>query len=139
MLDNDHMRSLLEQAIEEVDDSELPTQWAVDDYDKHVDSPAFVKYDDHKRRWDLLPLDSIESVIMVLEHGAEKYSDNNWTRGCAWSRYWAAAMRHLAAWWMGESVDPESGLSHLAHASCAILFLLAFEIRHAGTDDRGGS
>jgi len=121
------------------DDSDLPTTWVVEDYNAHADSPAFVKYDDQKRRFDLIPYDALEEIIKVLEAGAEKYSDHNWSRGCVWSRYWSATMRHVTAWWMGESADQETGLSHLAHAGCCILFLLAFELRNAGTDDRGGS
>lgn len=35
----------------------------------------------------------------------------------------AAAMRHLAAWRDGEQLDEESGLPHLAHALCCIVFL----------------
>jgi len=143
MLDREHIRDLAEQIGEHVeDDSELPQQWAVEDYDNqdtHIDSPAFVKYDDQKRRYDLIPYDALEEIVKVLEAGAEKYSDNNWARGCVWSRYWSACMRHVTAWWRGESADPETGLSHLAHAGCCILFLLAFELRNAGTDDRGGS
>jgi hypothetical protein len=100
------------------------------------DTPPFVKYDGRKRRYDLLPFDALEEVIKVLEAGAEKYDDHNWTRGCAWSRYWSAAMRHLTAWWLGESADSETGLSHLAHAVCCLLFLIAFEKRNIGDDDR---
>jgi hypothetical protein len=39
---------------------------------------------------------------------------------------------------MGENDgrDHESGRSHLAHAACCVLFLLAYERRKVGTDDR---
>ena len=36
----------------------------------------------------------------------------------------------------GEDKDPESGLSHLAHAACCIMFLLEFEKTHPELDDR---
>jgi hypothetical protein len=42
-------------------------------------------------------------------------------------RYFAALMRHLTAWWDGERADPESGLHHLAHAGCCLLFLIWFD------------
>lgn len=42
-------------------------------------------------------------------------------------RYYDAAMRHLYAWFNGESKDLETGESHLAHAICCLLFLLWFE------------
>jgi len=40
------------------------------------------------------------------------------------TRYFDACIRHLTAWWQGEKNDSESGLSHLAHAACCILFLM---------------
>jgi hypothetical protein len=101
------------------------------------DNDDFVKHDNSdKRRYDLLPLDAIEEIIKALEFGASKYDDFNWLKGCEWSRYWSAAMRHLTAWWMGESKDQESGLSHLAHVGACLLFLLTFEIRDIGIDNR---
>ena len=35
-----------------------------------------------------------------------------------------ACHRHLQAWWSGERLDKESGLPHLAHAVCCLLFLM---------------
>lgn len=50
---------------------------------------------------------------------------NNWRRvEGRRERYFAAAMRHLWAWWTGEERDAETGESHLAHAACCVLFLL---------------
>jgi hypothetical protein len=54
----------------------------------------------------------------------------------SWSRPFSALQRHLAAWWEGECVDPETGMSHLWHAGCCIIFLIAYELRGCGTDDR---
>lgn len=101
-----------------------------------ANNPVFQKFDTGKRRYDLIPYDALEEVLKCLEHGAVKYDDHNWSRGTVWSRYWSASMRHLTAWWMGESNDPESGLSHLAHAICATLFVLSYELRGIGEDDR---
>ena len=60
----------------------------------------------------------------------------NWEKGMDWSRLYAAALRHLTAWWRGNDIDHESGLPHLAHALCCINFLLAYELRGMGRDDR---
>ena len=84
-----------------------------------------IKFDGQKLRWDLLPYREVEEVVEILTFGAEKYADNNWQ--CVpnrRNRYYAAAMRHLVAWFMGERLDKESGKNHLAHALCCILFLL---------------
>jgi len=85
-----------------------------------------VKHDAGKPRHSLLPMGVLSHVIDVLEFGAKKYGDHNWVhvtmeRGRA--AYYDAAMRHLEAWWQGESEDPESGLPHLAHAICCLMFL----------------
>lgn len=83
------------------------------------------KHDTGKPRWSLLPIDTIGQVVAVLEHGAKKYGDDNWRYvENGRTRYYDALMRHVDAWWRGEDNDPESGLPHLAHAACCILFLL---------------
>ncbi len=79
-----------------------------------------------KDRWDLLPLGAVRAIIRVLMHGSAKYGDNNWRAVTDHRRrYYAAALRHLTAWHEGERDDVESGMSHLAHAGCCVLFLLA--------------
>lgn len=89
-----------------------------------------IKYDGEKPRWDLLPLRPIREIVKVLTYGAKKYSDYNWTRVEPFKeRYFAALMRHLDAWRTdGETHDPESGLHHLAHAGCCLVFLLWYEL-----------
>lgn len=76
------------------------------------------------------------SVAAVLGFGAEKYAADNWRKGMEWRRLYGAALRHLMAWERGEDLDPESGLPHLAHAGCCILFLLSYQLVGGGTDDR---
>ena len=84
-----------------------------------------IKYDGQKPRWDLLHWGSINEVVKVLTMGAIKYDDDNWKKvEDRQRRYFAAAMRHLSAWWEGEKVDKETGLSHLAHAMCCIMFMM---------------
>ena len=89
-----------------------------------------------KVRLDLVPTAAIEQVAAVLTFGARKYGDNNWCRGARWGRYYAAALRHVFAWWRGEDRDLETGLSHLAHAVCCLLFLMEYQDNGWGADDR---
>ena len=89
-----------------------------------------------KPRLDLVPWPAVEQIAEVLTYGAAKYDDNNWARGARWGRYFAALCRHLFAWWGGENLDPETGLSHLAHAGCCLLFLMSYQRNGWGTDDR---
>lgn len=86
-----------------------------------------IKYDEDKLDWSLLrggcPL-ALEGAILVLMHGAKKYSPDNWTRvPDRVKRYRNAIDRHLAAIDRGEEIDPESGYPHLDHALTNILFL----------------
>lgn len=86
---------------------------------------------------DLIPpaAEVLESLVMRL--GAEKYGRANWrhTKVRA-SIYVAAARRHLAQWLDGEDDDPESGVSHLAHArACLGILIDAIATDHV-VDDR---
>lgn len=86
------------------------------------------KNDAGKSRWSLLPWREIAQVVDVLTHGAKEYSDFNWQQlERPRQRYYDAAMRHLTSWWLGEAKDSKSGLPHLAHAVCCLLFLLWFD------------
>lgn len=94
------------------------------------------KDDGGKIRMELLPPELLESVATILTFGAVKYEDRNWEKGMKWSRVFGALMRHAWAWWRGERTDPETGHSHLWHAGCCIAFLIAYEQREIGEDDR---
>lgn len=94
------------------------------------------KHDGGKPRFDLIPPEFLFATATVLATGAEKYPARNWEAGMSWGRVFAALMRHLWAWWAGEKADPETGHSHLWHACCCLAFLVAYEARGAGTDDR---
>lgn len=88
------------------------------------------KDDSEKARLDLLPVRALELVARVLGFGARKYGVDNWRLvEDARRRYYAAALRHMFAWWAGEQLDPDTGVSHLAHAACCVLFLLELEAR----------
>jgi hypothetical protein len=102
-----------------------------------------LKFDDGKVPWQLLPFDSLEEIAKVLRHGAKKYTvgsvsgANNWRKGIAYSRLLRAALGHLISWWTGEDLDPETGLSHLAHAGCCVMFLLHYvSAKRSELDDR---
>lgn len=87
------------------------------------------KYDEGKLRYDLVPPEAMQEYVRVLTFGANKYADRNWEGGIAYSRLFAAAFRHMFAFLLGERMDPETGISHLAHAICCLNFLLTYEIR----------
>jgi len=94
------------------------------------------KDDNGKLPWHLLPYDAVAGIVKVLRFGANKYEPRNWEAGMDWSRVFSALQRHLVAWWAKEPADSETGFSHLWHAGCCILFLIAYELRGKGKDDR---
>lgn len=72
--------------------------------------------------------------------GVMKYPDEegapNWSRGMPFSWFYDALRRHIAAFWSGETINPESGLPHLAHARWMISNLIEYVEYGMGTDDR---
>ncbi len=114
-----------------------------------ADPPKFaegVKHDGEKDRFDLIPAEFVGAVAKILTFGASKYGDRNWELGMRWGRPFAACMRHLWCWWGNSGktsksflfgdLDDETGWSHLWHAAACICFLVTFEERGVGTDDR---
>lgn len=95
--------------------------------------PGGMKYDGGKPRMDLLLSgcpNALEQVAQILTFGAQKYTAHSWqTVPQGEDRYLAALLRHLTAHGKGEVNDPESGMSHLAHAACNALFILELEAR----------
>ena len=87
------------------------------------------KFDQDKIRMELLAPEGLEGIAEVLTFGSKKYGDRNWEKGIEYSRVFGAIMRHLWAWWKGEKLDPETGLSHLSHAACGLMFLQTYETR----------
>lgn len=101
-----------------------------------MDLDIAIKHDAEKTEYHYMSPVAIEQLNRVLSFGAKKYASHNWRAGFKWSRVLSAAFRHLFAWMAGQDKDPETGISHLAHAMCCIMFLLEFETTHPELDDR---
>lgn len=86
------------------------------------------KHDSGKVLWSCLSRGcayALNQVAKVLTFGAKKYRRDTWrTLVDAETRYEDALDRHINAWKRGEDVDSESGLGHLEHAVCNLLFLI---------------
>jgi hypothetical protein len=86
------------------------------------------KSDSNKLRYDLVLPEFEDMVAAALTFGANTYGANTWQNiENAPERYYAALRRHISAWRKGEKIDPESGLSHLAHAASNLMFLAHFD------------
>lgn len=98
---------------------------------KEFEEKAGLKFDQGKLRFDLYPISAYAGCTAVLTFGANKYSPNGWkTVPDALNRYYSALIRHLNAQKeytdkgnIGLALDEESGLPHLDHAQCCLVFL----------------
>ena len=97
-----------------------------------------VKFDAGKPPLSLVSRVALEEEARVMDFGAKKYGRDNWRKGMDFSRLTDAALRHIYAFADGEDKDKETGLSHLAHARCCLAFLLEYEGKKLGKDDRFG-
>ena len=79
------------------------------------------KSDNGKARMDLISPDALLEMGQVLALGAKTYGDYNWQKVPA-ERHYAAALRHLNKFWVGEISD-ESGYHHLIHAITDLMFV----------------
>ena len=78
----------------------------------------------------------MEMALGMME-GARKYRRHNYrVAGVRASVYYDAAMRHLMAWWEGEDIDPDSGLSHVSKAMACLSVLRDSMIIGNWRDDR---
>jgi hypothetical protein len=89
-----------------------------------------MKFDIGKLRYSLIPPEATRALAEVLTYGAKKYKPNNWQKAEDTTRYVDALYRHLEAWRSGESLDEESGLSHLSHALTNLSFLIWFDAQN---------
>lgn len=103
-----------------------------------MNKTEFKKNDKGKPTFELIPFELLAEVNKVLEHGKKTYGLLNWQKkeGFVFSRPFNALLRHMFAWWRGEDNDPETGLSHLSHAMCNLLFLMYHFQNNKEADDR---
>jgi hypothetical protein len=95
-----------------------------------------IKHDNNKPRMDLLDSEFLTGLSQVLTFGANKYDAHNWRRGINYSRLIAAAYRHLGSINGGEDMDSESGLPHVYHLACCVMFLSWMMTNRKDLDDR---
>lgn len=77
-----------------------------------------------------------ETGLAMME-GALKYGRHNYrVAGVRASVYHDAALRHLIAFWEGQDIDPDSGLSHLVKAIACCAVLRDSQLRGNWVDDR---
>lgn len=98
------------------------------------------KYDAGKLRVGLLLNGlayELEEIAAVLTYGGEKYAAHSWQNVPEGrERYFDALGRHLLEISKGHVLDDESGLRHVAHMACDLLFIMYLD-RHALKEEMG--
>lgn len=92
-----------------------------------------------KRQYEYSSVESALEIEIgaVLTAGAKKYDDNNWRRGMKWSVCYGCIRRHFVnGYQQGKERDDETGLPHLAHVACNILFLMEYRTTCPELDNR---
>lgn len=91
------------------------------------------------------PMSTVSAVVLAevgvaMLEGARKYGRHNYrVVGVSSSVYYDAAMRHLMAWWEGQDIDPDSGMSHITKCITSLVVLRDAMIQGKLTDDRAPS
>ena len=101
-----------------------------------IETVKAAHFSEDKSGVDQIPIDVLIEWGQVYTFGAKKYGRDNWKLGTDYHEFYGSALRHLFAFWGGEDIDPESGLSHLAHALWNIAAIRHYQNKGLGTDDR---
>ena len=82
-----------------------------------------LRHNEGKLQWSLIDYKSLEDLVRVLEFGVKKYARDNWKKGMPITELYDSMHRHMTSFIAGEDTDEESGLSHLGHAMCNLMFM----------------
>ena len=88
------------------------------------------------------PLSTVSVPVMAevgvaMLEGALKYGRHNYrVAGVRASVYYDAAFRHLGAWWEGQDIDPDSGISHITKCIAGLMVLRDSMMQGNWVDDR---
>ena len=85
----------------------------------------FMKQDNNKIIASEVTPRFILGTAKVLTFGAKKYERGNWIKMTEEDRVRIndSLLRHTYSYLSGEKLDPETGLSHLYHMACNLMFL----------------
>lgn len=101
--------------------------------------PSNPKYSVGVRKAPLhnVPCGPLYEVGLAFMEGARKYGSHNYRDvGVRSSVYYDAVMRHVMAYWEGESVDAASGVHHLTKAVACLFVWRDSMLMGNYTDDR---
>ena len=89
------------------------------------------------RNFTTIPMTIMAEIGVAMLEGAAKYGRHNYrVAGVRASVYVDAAMGHIAQWWEGEDIDPDSRLSHITKAIASLVVLRDAMVQDTLADDR---
>ena len=91
-----------------------------------------MKKNEGKPKISLVYKSFVEEISKVREFGNIKHGNPEGWRTTKTREHYDACLRHLFTSLDGEILDKESGLLHLSHAACNLMFLIE-EIANGGT------
>ncbi len=83
----------------------------------------FVKNDQDKPDFTLIPQEALLEVAKVFTHGKNKYGEFNYSNSTDVRRFIAACHRHINQYMLGEDID-EIGTHHIANAIASLMMAL---------------
>lgn len=99
-----------------------------------------LRFNSGKTPYQMIPPHLLEDSARVLHHVTTRehnpYPPFNWARGRSWLETYGCNYRHMADWYRGIDLDHETGLPHLAHMICNLLFLTHYSKAYPEGDDR---
>lgn len=94
-------------------------------------------FDDNKPELQyILSMRGLYDVARVGTYGAKKYGQYNYKAGMPWMKLLGSCSRHLVSFILGEDLDYESALPHLAHLIYDALMVMDYAYYHKELDDR---
>jgi hypothetical protein len=84
----------------------------------------------------VVPQTVLMEVAIGLAEGAFKYERHNYRVSGIRASTYIDTFRHMASWWEGEDLDPETGLSHITKMICSLIVLRDAQIQNNFVDDR---
>ena len=76
-----------------------------------------------KTKLSLVPYYGMVAVAKVREYGVKKYGDPDGWKEVSPMEFIDAALRHIGKYLAESDYDEESGLHHISHAACNLMFV----------------
>lgn len=103
---------------------DIPPDWTMPEDTTCKDTNPKDAIGSSKPPLSTIPFPVLFEVGAAMLEGSMKYRRHNYRiAGVRSSVYFDAAMRHLAAWWEGQDIDPDSGLHHVTKAIASLIVL----------------